>query len=110
MSEDNKMVSEKIDVLFLEGDKPMEYQKFIDKLDELYKRNVHLSYETFEINMTRVKELNNGMAMLFNGNRPETKDEKKAREAGESAKRKIIEEAELKEYMRLHKKYGKKNS
>ena len=42
------------------------------------------------------------------GKRSENEEETKLREAKESISRKNIENAELKEYMRLHKKYGKK--
>lgn len=109
MSEDKKVVSEKIDVLLLEGDKPINYQEFIDRLDELYKQHSHLSYEDYELRLERSKDLN-GWALLFNGNRLETNEEQKLRVAQESAKRKTVEQAELKEYLRLKKKYGKKDS
>jgi hypothetical protein len=50
-----------------------------------------------------------GWALFFEGEREESKTETATREANEAATRKRVEDAELKEYLRLHKKYGKKN-
>ena len=106
MSEDKKvMVDEKIDILFTKKE-TMTSQELIDKLTELYKQHATMAYEKFNVGIEDVKELNS-VALVFTGSRPETKDETKVRESKEAVKRKQIEEAELKEFLRLKKKYGK---
>jgi hypothetical protein len=66
---------------------------------------MHKDYEKYYITIIKEKE---STILAFEGARKETEEEKATREAMETLKRKKIEEAELKEYLRLHKKYGKK--
>jgi hypothetical protein len=108
MNEEKKMVPELIDVLILEGDKPFNYQNFSDKLQDLYNRNAHLSFETFDVRLERVKNLGDKFALTFVGNRKETNEEQKMREVLDAAKRKSIDEEELKLYLKLKKKFEKK--
>ena len=108
--EKKNTVEEKIEVL-MASDKSgepviVEYKEFVEKTEELYKKNVHRAFTKFNIEMIKDKDL--GWGLLFSGTREETKEETAKREAFESAKRKQIEDAELKEYLRLKKKYGKK--
>jgi hypothetical protein len=106
MSEDNKvMVKEVIDIMMIEGEY-MDRESFNDKLTDLFNKNMHKAYEKFGVSLHRTKQF--GWSLVFMGEREENSSEKKAREAKEIAHKKQVEAAELKEYLRLHKKYGKK--
>lgn len=108
MTEENTkpMVDDRIDVLATEGE-TFTREEFLDKLTDLYNQNMHKAYEDYSVSMIRTKEF--GWSLFFMGRREETKEETAKREAIEGAKQKTIEAAELKEYLRLHKKYGKKD-
>ena len=107
MSEDKKStVNEHIDVLLIEGEK-LEREEFTDKLDNMYKQNMHKAYDKYDVSLIRTKEF--GWTLYFDGTRNETSEETQLREASEAVRRKEIEAVELKEYLRLKKKYGKKN-
>jgi hypothetical protein len=84
----------------------VEYKEFAEKVEEIYKHNVHKAYEKFNISLVKDKAL--GWGLIFSGTREETKDETAARETLEASRKKQIEDAELKEYLRLKKKFGKK--
>jgi hypothetical protein len=84
----------------------MEYQELIDKLQELYGLNAHKVYSKFHA--TLFKDQKVGWALVFEGEREESKEETAARESKEAAERKRVEDAELKMYLKLRKKYGKK--
>ena len=106
MTEEKKhTVNEHIDVILSEGES-MSREDFADKIEDLYKQNMHKAYDSYSIELVRHKQV--GWTLFFNGTREETKQETTKREAEEAAKRKQIEAAELKEYLRLKKKYGKK--
>lgn len=105
MSDKKHTTVDKINVL-LSDDSPMEYQDLIDKLQDLFGKNSHKVYDKFTVSIEKDDKI--GMALIFNGEREETKQETAMREAKEKAAQKKVEQAELKEYMRLHKKYGKK--
>jgi len=96
---------DQIDVLMTEGDS-MEYKDLIEKLEELNGLNAHKVYDSFHATM--VKDPQNGWALLFEGDREEDNAETAKREAEETAKKKRVRDAELKEYLRLKKIYGKK--
>ena len=107
---DKKTVDEKIAVLMAGNDdkaNAIEYRAFMDKVEDLYKQNSFKAYDKFNVSLVRDKDL--GWGLLFTGTRNETNEEQATREAVEGAKKKQLEDAELKEYLRLHKKYGKKN-
>lgn len=111
MSDETKhTVDEKIAVLLAGSSdgKPVvvEYKEFVAKVEELYKLNSIKAYDRF--NVAFVKDTQAGWGVLFTGTRDETKDETAQREAVEAAKKKQLQSAELKEYLRLHKLYGKK--
>jgi len=99
------MTTDRIAPLLAEGD-TVEYKELIEKLEELFGRNAHKVYDTF--NVTMIKDQKLGIALVFEGEREESKEETAYREAEEGAKKKRVEDAELKEYLRLHKKYGRK--
>lgn len=84
----------------------VEYKELIEKIDELFKRNMHKAYSKY--NVALMKDAQIGWGLIFTGTRDETKEETEKREAIDGAKRKQIEDAELKMYLKLHKKYGKK--
>lgn len=102
---DKPTTKDQIAPLLAEGD-TVEYQELIDKLNELFGKNAHKVYDKFNVSMVKDPKL--GIALVFEGEREETKLETTQREAEEDSKRKRVEAAELKEYLRLHKKYGKK--
>jgi hypothetical protein len=110
MSDEKKhTVDEKIEVLMVGNDtqaSTVEYKEFLDKIDELYKQNIQRSFSKYCISLVKDKEL--GWGLLFTGTRDETKEETSKREMTEAMKKKQIEDAELKEFLRLKKKYGKK--
>lgn len=101
---DQKVV-EKIEIM-LHGVESMEFKEFIDKVQDIYLKNQHRAFEKFTVSLVQTKEL--GWIVCFNGERPETQEEKTKREAEELGHRKQVEEAEIKEFLRLQKKYGKK--
>ena len=107
-------VKEQIDVLMYSHDaaeRPItttiDLKQFTDKLEDLRAKNAYKAFVSFAIELVKDKEL--GWGVLFVGEREETKEETAKREAMESAKRKTVEEAELKEFLRLKRKYGKKD-
>lgn len=106
MSDDKPKTTDQIAPLLAEGD-TVEYKELIEKLEELFGQNSHKVYDVFNVSMVKDKKL--GIALVFEGERDESKDETKLREAKEAATKKRVETAELKEYMRLKKKYGKKS-
>lgn len=111
MSDEKKYtVDDKIAVVMAGNDDKaniIEYKEFVQKIEDMYRQNVIKPYEKFKIGL--VKDTQLGWGLLFLGERNETKEETAQREASEVAKKKQIETAELREYLRLHKKYGKKN-
>ncbi len=105
MTDGKPMTTDRIDVLMVEGAKE-NYDTVVDKITQLYNHNMHKAYEKFKVSM--VKDAKLGWALIFEGEREENKTETAEREAKEFATRKRLEDAELKEYLKLHKKYGKK--
>lgn len=105
MSDDKPMTTDRIAPLLAEGD-TVGYKELIEKLEDLFNKNTHKMYDTFHVSMVKDQKL--GIALVFEGKREETKEETYRRETNEFATKKRIEDAELKEYLRLHKKYGKK--
>ena len=106
MSDTKPTTTDRIAPLLAEGDS-VEYKELVEKLEELFGQNSHKVYDKFMVNM--VKDVKLGVALVFEGEREESKEETALRESEESSVRKRVEKAELKEYLRLHKKYGKKN-
>ena len=107
MTEEKKnTIDDHIDVLLTEG-QSMGHQELVDKIDDLYKQNMHKAYDKYAVNLIRTKDF--GWTLFFDGTRNETKEETEKREKEGGIRRKQIEEAELKEYLRLKKKYGKKD-
>lgn len=102
-------IDEKIDVLMVSNagePSAIEYKELVEKIELLYSRNMHRPFSQFKVELIKDKEL--GWGLIFAGTREETKEETAQREANEAAKRKQIDDAELKEYLRLKKKFGKK--
>lgn len=106
MSDEKKTTRDQIDVLMVEGGSSSR-EDLVNKIEDLFNQNAHKVYDSFHI--TLVKDAKVGWALLFEGEREESKEETTAREANDKATRKRVEDAELKEYLRLHRKYGKKN-
>lgn len=106
MSEESKiMVEEIIDVVIAEGES-LDRTVLIEKIEDLFNKNMHKAYETFSFSLTKTK--NFGYALMLNGKRKETDTENKKREAEESIRKRNLEQEELKLYLKLHNKYGKK--
>jgi len=105
MSDGKPRTRDQIDVLMKEGDS-VDHKELIEKIEDLFGQNAHKIYDSFSATM--VKDTQLGWALLFEGDREETKGETDAREAVETGERKRVEDAELKLYLKLHKKYGKK--
>ncbi|MFA5024183.1 MAG: hypothetical protein WC523_04465 [Patescibacteria group bacterium] len=105
-----RTVDDKIEVILAGNDDKaytIEYKTFVDKMEELYKLNSFKAYDKFNISLLKDEKL--GWGLIFTGTREESVQEKAQREGIEGAKRKQLEAAELKEYLRLHKKYGKQS-
>jgi hypothetical protein len=102
-------VQEKIEVLMASAGEAVyvDHKEFIAKVEELYAKNAYRSFVSFSIEL--IKDEKAGWGLLFVGDREETKEETAKREAMEAAKRKSVEDAELKQYIQLKKKYGKKD-
>lgn len=112
MTEEKHMTRDIIEVLMAtKAGEPVsvEYKELVDKINELYGRNAHKAYETYHVSFENNKTIG-GWALLFTGEREEDNQERVEREAKEAATKKRVQEAELKEYLRLHKIYGKKDA
>lgn len=93
-----------IDFLKIDGVDTLELTRW---LEEKRAENIRKVYVSFNVKI--IKDDRHGMGLLFSGVREETPQETKDREAKEQASRKAVEEAELKEFLRLKKIYGKKD-
>lgn len=100
-----KKISEIIEPIIGEGTVES-LDDFIESLEELKRKHTTSVYSEFEV--TAAHKGGAGV-LLLHGKRDETDEERKVREAREGAERRNIEQAELKEYLRLKKKYGKKD-
>ena len=111
MSDETKhTVDEKIAILMAsKAGEPVvvEYKEFVGRVEELYKQNSVKAYDQF--NVAFIKDRDAGWGVVFTGTRNETTEETAQREVLEAAKKKQLQAAELKEYLRLHKLYGKQN-
>lgn len=110
MSEENEVevqkVSEDIEVLAAEGEEKSTIDDFIEKLQELKAKHSASVYS--DLNVYAVQKKGAGV-LLLSGERDETDVERQEREQRETMERQRVEQAELKEYLRLKKKYGKKS-
>ena len=106
MSDNKRMTEDIINVIMVENT-PMEYTAIIDKVNELHGLNAHKVYTKFNVKLA--KDDKAGWALLFVGEREESAEETTIRTAKEAAIKKRVEEAELQQYLKLHKKYGKKS-
>lgn len=98
-------VSEDLELLLKQDDAAIDYKELIKKLEECHAKYCHKNYDHFSISLF-VEGGKSGL--VFVGLRKENTDETKKRVAIEESKQKQAEEAELKTYLRLHKKYSKK--
>lgn len=96
-------VSEDLMPLLKLGDSK-EVKLFLEELDAMYKQRCHLAYNSFNVSLATKDDK---VVLKFVGIRKESSDETKKRVAIEEDKQKRVEDAELKEYLRLKKKYGK---
>jgi len=101
-----KKVSEDIEVVAAEGQDAVTLDSFIEKLQELKAKHVTSPFS--ELKVYAVQKKGAGV-LLLSGSRDETDTERQEREQRETMERQRIEQAELKEYLRLKKKYGKKS-
>ena len=109
MTNDKHMVRDEIEVLMAsQSGEPfsVSHIEMVDKINELYGLNSHKVYDKFYVTLLNDKQA--GWLVTFQGEREENKEETKTREAHEAVERKRVEDQELKLYLKLHKKYGKK--
>jgi len=97
-------VSEDLEVLLKAGDK-IDFEQFINNIEEFHNKYCHKNYDHFSVGLI-TKDGKSGV--VFIGLRKENQEETKKRVAIEEAKAKHAEEVELKQYLMLKKKYGKK--
>ena len=99
-------VEEVVEKLMDKADKPVQYEEFLKKIEEVCKNNLHGRHDTLKIGIQLGKD-NNPVLSLF-GVRKESCEEAKSRVAKEEAKKKFVKDQELKEYLRLKKIFEKK--
>ena len=100
-------VSEDLEVIVATGDKAIDIDDFTSKVDEIKRKNAHKAYDKLSINMLT----KSGAAVLMlSGVRKENQQELDERVQRDQVKKKNFEEAELKEYIRLKKKFDKKST
>lgn len=104
MSEKKINVKETIETLMLE-DESMDVDELFKKIDTIKEKTFHKSFNSYDLSIVRIK--NHGWTLVCRGIREETEEERAEREAAEKAKEKVIYDAELKEYLRLKRKFGK---
>lgn len=98
-------VSEKIGIYMDSKHNDKDVREFAKELEADYEQRKHQNYDRFSV----VLGLEDGKPVLkFVGYRKENPDETKKRVAIEEEKQKKVEDAELQQYLRLQKKYGKK--
>lgn len=104
INKDPQDVCEVVEEIMKLGTK-VEANEFLDKLREVVSKNIHKAYDKFEFGVDKFLDNN---SLIFFGTRKESQKEVEARVEKEEAKQKNIEEHELKEYLRLKKKFDKK--
>jgi hypothetical protein len=104
INKDPQDVSEKIEEIVRLGTQ-VESKVFLEKLEELRFKNAHKAFDRLEFGI----ETALGTTSLYlYGVRKEGQKEIEERVAKEEAKNKNLEEHELREYLRLKKKFDKK--
>lgn len=101
-----KKVNEDVEVLAAEGEEKISLDDFIERLQEMKTKYTASPYTEFSVYAVQKKGAG---VLLLSGSRDETNSEREEREQRETLERQRIEQAELKEYLRLKKKYGKKS-
>jgi len=99
-----KQISDIIEPILGEG-QVKTLAEFTELLDELRIKYQTSVYKTFTVTATHQKGAG---VLLLNGSRDETAEELADRTEREEIERRTIDAAELKEYLRLKKKYGKR--
>jgi hypothetical protein len=100
-------VSENLEVVISTGDQALSLEDFINKVEEIKKQNVHKSYEKLNVSMITK---NNASVLMIQGVRKENQKELDERVMKDQVKKKSLEEQELKDYIRLKKKFDKKSA
>jgi hypothetical protein len=105
MSKDPIDVSEKLGVYLNPKNATKDVREFAKELEADFQKYCHQNYDHFSV----VLVLEEGKPVLnFMGYRKETPDETKKRAEQEEKTQQRVEAAELREYLRLKGKYGKK--
>lgn len=104
INKDPQDICEVVEEIMKLGTK-VEAKEFLSKLEEVRSKNAHKAYDRLEFGVD--KFLDSNSLVLF-GVRKEGQKEVEERVGKEEAKQKNIEEHELKEYLRLKKKFDKK--
>lgn len=98
-------VKEDVDGVFATTDKALSIDDFVQKINEVKSRNIH-RFERLDVQM--VSNKSGAAVLVVQGVRKESDEEMKARVEKEAIKKKNIDEAEFKEFLRLRKKFDKK--
>lgn len=104
MSDLPQEVKEDVDGVLATTDKALSFDDFIHKITEAKNRNTH-RFDRLDVQL--VAKGGAAVLMLL-GIRKETTEETKARLEKETIKKANLEEAEWKEFMRLKKKFDKR--
>ncbi len=99
-------VSENITTI-IKADGSKDIKDLIKELDELYNKHVHQNYERFTVALVPQKLK---IELVLVGWRKEKPEETKRRIMVEEERDKRNNDAELKEYLRLKKKFGKEEN
>lgn len=99
---EKKNIVEKIDTVIVD-DQTLGLSDFDDKVSSITSQLGH-KYDSFELSLVKEKS---HVAVVVSGSRQETDQEYTDRSKEEKLLEKRTNDAELKEYLRLKKKYGK---
>lgn len=100
-----RQVSDELEALSAVNTEPEELDAFLERIGEFKARHSTSAYNKFQVKSVNKK---GETVFLIEGLRDETEQECGEREAREAQEKQRVEQAELKEYLRLKKKYGKK--
>lgn len=106
ISKEPQDVNEELEVVIATGDQALALEDFVSKVEEIKKQNAHRAYEKLSVSMITK---NSAAVLMVSGVRKENQKELDERVMKEQVKKKNLEEAELKEYIRLKKKFDKKS-
>lgn len=102
-----KQIDEDIEIIVAEGQDRLSLSDFTDKIESIRLKHTTSTYNSLSVYALHKKGAG---ALVLAGSRDETDAEEKERGKKEAIERSRVERAEMKEFLRLKKKFGKKNS